>query len=108
MDVGEVVNSNLEESVAFDLMAQTNQESFKGLPKVRLKSVVLLQDIVNHVRLVKLKLCQVGEINLHGGLLTLLNLLGLIYVEPNWLPRVFLSFSVVQVVWIVLTQLKTV
>lgn len=106
VDVGKVVNSDLEESVAFDLMAQPNQESFQGLTQVRLKSVVLLQDVVNHIRLVKLKLCQMGEVNLHCGFLALLNLLGLIDIEPNWLPRVFLSFGIVQIVGIVLTQLK--
>lgn len=87
-------------------MAQRNQKLFKRLAQVWLETNILLQNLVNHVRLVELELSQVCEVNLHRGLLVLLDLFRLVYVEPHGLSGFGIAVSVILVVRVVFAQFK--
>ena len=81
----QIVNSNLEEAVALDLLAETDQELLESLTQVWLESPVLLEQVVDKVGLTELKRCQVSKIDLHSCLLVLLDLIGLLHVKLYWL-----------------------
>ena len=84
-------------------MSKLDQKSFKCLPEVRLKADVLLQNLVDKVRLIKLELRKMRKINLHRSLLVLLDLFSLVNVEADR-SLVFVAVRVVLVVRVFLAQ----
>lgn len=78
-------------------MSELDQKSLKSLSKVGFEANVLLEDLVDEIGFIKLKLGEMREINLHRGLLVLLYLLCLVDVEPNR-ALVLVAISVILVV----------
>ena len=86
-------------------MAKRYQKSFESLAQIRLKTNILLKDQVNQVGLVKVELSEVSEVNLHGGLLVLLNLLSLVHIKADSLSLI-VSICIVVIICVFFAQLK--
>jgi hypothetical protein len=87
-------------------MAKRYQKSFESLAQIRLKTNILLKDQVNQVGLVKVELSEVSEVNLHGGLLVLLNLLSLVHIKADSLSLI-VSICIVVIICVFFAQLKS-
>jgi hypothetical protein len=86
-------------------MAKRYQKSFESLAQIRLKTNILLKDQVDQVGLVKVELSEVSEVNLHGGLLMLLNLLSLVHVKTDSLSLI-VSVCIEVIICVFFAQLK--
>lgn len=74
------------------------------MTQIWLEAPILLEQIVNKVGLTELKRGQVSEIDLHGCLLVLLDLISLLDIKLDGLSRNLMAICVEDVVWVIFTQ----
>lgn len=109
-ELGQVVNTHLEvrflETLLLDVRAH---DPGKSSVHIRLNSVVVLDDVLNELGVLVLEITEVAEVDVHGLLLVLSHLLGILCIVFKWFVIVAIGTHLLQslIVFVVGSELKT-